>query len=195
MTTRPLPHARAAFAALLMLAAAFMAGIVSPAHAQVPQNFENLDRLDSLVAMSIGAERGQPGGQIAALDRRLRLKPCPEQPLVEAGAGSFATVSCPSVGWRLRVPLAPMQGAQSAQMAPGPQMAQRYAAAPATGTIVKKGDPVQLMAGNDSFTISRMMIADEDGAAGALIRVRQEPKATPVLARVEAMGVVRVPGI
>ena len=99
-----------------------------------------------------------------------------------------ATVSCPSVGWRIRVPLlANGQAQNSAQSG-------RYSEA-RSAPVVKKGDPVQLVAGNESFTISRIMIADEDGAVGALIRVREEPRAPPVMARVERMGVVRIPGI
>ncbi|MBN8831550.1 MAG: flagella basal body P-ring formation protein FlgA [Sphingomonadales bacterium] len=190
MTTQTLSPTRAMFAAFLMLTACMVAGLVSPARAQAPQNFENLDRLDSLVAMSVGANRGEPGGPIAPIDRRLRLAPCPQTPVVEAGLANAATVSCPAIGWRIRVPLS------ASQMPQNPQFSRAYAASPATASaVVKKGDPVQLVAGNEEFSISRLMIADEDGAVGALIRVRQDQKATPVMARVEAIGVVRVPGI
>lgn len=185
MTDRTLPPARAIFATLTLLAVAVLIGFESPAQAQ---SFENLDRLDSLVAMSVGANRGEPGGPIAPIDRRLRLAPCPQAPVVEATQISFATVSCPSIGWRIRVPLSASQ--QVTKVA-------AFGASPAAGSgvVVKKGDPVKLIAGNEEFTISRQMIADEDGVAGALIRVRQDPKATPVMARVESVGVVRAPGI
>jgi flagella basal body P-ring formation protein FlgA len=189
MTTLIFSPVRAMFAACLMLAASVTSGIMTPARAQAPQNFENLDRLDSLVAMSVGANRGEPGGPIAPIDRRLRLAPCPQTPIVEAGLANAATVSCPGIGWRIRVPLSTGQAPQNAQFA------RPYGAAPAAAVIVKKGDPVQLVAGNEEFSISRLMIADEDGAVGALIRVRQDQKATPVMARVEAVGLVRVPGI
>lgn len=59
---------------------------------------------------------------------------------------------------------------------------------------MKKGDPVQLMAGNASFSVSRMMVADEDGTVGQTIRVREDKKAAPILAQVVDMGIVRVPG-
>ena len=169
----------------LLLAALILASFHAPAKAQ---NFENLDRLDGLVAASMGANRGEPGGPVAPIDRRLRLAPCPATPLVEGPQMGAATVSCPAIGWRIRVPLVP--AAQAANTA----VSSRSASTP-SAPVIKKGDPVQLIAGNASFTISRMMIADEDGAIGAMIRVREEPRASPVMARVERNGVVRVPGI
>ena len=60
--------------------------------------------------------------------------------------------------------------------------------------MVKRGDPVQLLAGNASFSVSRAMIADEDGAVGDTIRVREDKRSTPVLAQVVEMGTVRIPG-
>lgn len=195
MTDQKLLIVHTILAALLVL----LASLVTPAHAQAQAPaFENLDRLDSLVAMSVGANRGEPGGPVTAIDRRLRLAPCPQTPTVDAALPNVATVSCQSIGWRIRVPLLP--GAQAGQAVSASQMAPRSlafraSAAPSQAAVVRKGDPVQLIAGNEDFQISRMMVADEDGALGALIRVRQDPKATPVFARVEAIGVVRIPGI
>ena len=158
-------------------------GCATPAAAQ---NFENLDRLDSLVAMSMGANRGEPGGPVAPIDRRLRLAACPVTPVVDGPTLGAATVSCPSIGWRIRVPLV-------AGAAPATQLG----AMPAEAAIavIKRGDPVQLVAGSGGFRVSRQMIADEDGTVGALIRVRQDMRAAPVMARVERAGIVRIPGI
>jgi len=181
MTERTLSPARARLAAAFMLVAMILAGVHAPARAQ---NFENLDRLDTLVATSIGARQGQPGGPVAPIDRRLRLAPCPQTPLVEGPRMSAATVSCPSIGWRIRVPLLASNNTQFQRVT-----------ATISEPVIKKGDPVQLIAGNTSFSISRLMIADEDGAVGTMIRVREEPRAAPVMARVERNGVVRVPGI
>jgi flagella basal body P-ring formation protein FlgA len=151
------------------------------------QTFENLDRLDSLVAASLGANRGEPGGPATQIDRRLRLTPCPQTPVVDAPRMGAATVSCPTIGWRIRVPLTPNKQATAAT--------NTASFAPESAPVVKKGDPVQLVAGNDAFTISRLMIADEDGTIGSLIRVRQDSRTAPVMARVEKNGVVRIPGI
>ena len=189
ITTSTTARTRLFMAPLVLLATMLLSSVATPANAQ---NFENLDRLDSLVATSVGANRGEPGGPVAPIDRRLRLASCPQLPVVEPVKMNAATVSCASLGWRIRVPLA-MNGQPAA-----PRQTADYSApssAPSHAIVVKKGDPVQLIAGNDSFTISRVMIADEDGAIGAMIRVRQDSRAAPVTARVESSGVVRIPSI
>lgn len=161
----------------------------APALAQ--QKFENLDRLDSLVAMTVGANMGQPGGPVAPVDRRLRLAPCPQTPSVDGPVFGAAVVKCDAIGWRIRVPLVP-GGAVAG--APSPAL-RRVAVAPVPKeALIKKGDPVQLIAGGSAFSISRAMIADEDGAMGEMIRVREDKKATPVIAQVMDLGIVRVPG-
>ena len=171
---------------LLLLAAG-----AQPALAQ--QKFENLDRIDGLVAMTVGANIGEPGGPVAPVDRRLRLAACPTTPNVDGPVFGAAIVKCDALGWRIRVPLAAGGGGGGAAASP----AARYgmAARPAQREIVvKRGDPVQLMAGNENFSVSRMMIADADGAVGDTIRVREDKNGTPVLAQVVAMGTVRIPG-
>lgn len=184
MTNQVIPPSRVIFAALLML----MAGLPTAARAQ---NFENLDRLDSLVAMTMGANRGEAGGPIAPIDRRLRLAACPDTPKIDGPQMNAAIVSCPAIGWRIRVPLAAIQKAQKAQISAASAMSD----APSQAVVIKKGDPVQLVAGDDNFSVSRPMIAEEDGAVGAIIRVRQDARANPVMARVERMGIVRASGI
>ena len=64
-----------------LLSAIAALATVQPALAQ--QTFENLDRIDSLVAMTVGADMGEPGGPAAPVDRRLRLAACPTTPTVE----------------------------------------------------------------------------------------------------------------
>ncbi|MGC4250749.1 MAG: flagella basal body P-ring formation protein FlgA [Sphingobium sp.] len=164
---------------------------MSAAPALAQQKFENLDRIDSLVAMTVGANLGEPGGPAAPVDRRLKLAACPAVPSVEGPVFGAAMVKCDALGWRIRVPLVP----GGAAAASGP--AARYAAAARVQpkeAAVKRGDPVQLMAGNAQFSVSRMMIADEDGAVGETIRVREDKKSSPILAQVVEMGIVRVPG-
>lgn len=172
------------FIAAMVLAAA----AAPPALAQ--QKFENLDRLDGLVAMTVGANIGEPGGPVAPVDRRLRLAACPVTPSVEGPTFGAAIVKCDPLGWRIRVPLS---GGGAGAVTP----VARYGA-PARPAqrdmVVKRGDPVQLIAGNASFSVSRVMIADEDGAVGDTIRVREDKKAAPVLAQVVEMGTVRIPG-
>jgi len=181
----------ARIAAKLLAAFVLMTG--APALAQ-QQRFENLDRLDSLVAMTVGAGLGQPGGPVAPVDRRLRLAACPEMPEVTGPAFGAAIVQCKAVGWRIRVPLQP-GGAEASMGTARPAAYGRTATPPARKqVIIKRGDPVQLVAGGAAFTVSRQMVADEDGAAGDLIRVRNDSKSDPVLAQVMENGIVRVPG-
>lgn len=155
------------------------------------QKFENLDRIDSLVAMTVGANVGEPGGPIAPVDRRLRLAACPTTPSVDGPVFGAAIVKCDALGWRIRVPL--VAGGAAAASGPVARYASAARATPKEA-VVRKGDPVQLMAGNAAFSVSRMMVADEDGALGETIRVREDKKSAPVLAQVVDMGIVRVPG-
>jgi len=145
---------------------------------------------------------GEPGGPAAPVDRRLRLASCPSTPTVEGPVFGAAMVKCEALGWRIRVPL--VKGVAAASYGPVPGSNPR--AAPSNGftraaiaaapreDVVRKGDPVQLMAGNASFSVSRMMIADEGGAVGDTIRVREDRKSPPVFAQIVEMGMVRIPG-
>lgn len=174
----------------LLLIAAMLGGNAVQAQAPAQQKFENLDRLDGIVAVTVGANMGQPGGPAAPIDRRLHLAACPQTPSVEGPVFGAAVVKCDAIGWRIRVPLVP----GGANM-PAPRTASRAAVQAPKDTVVKRGDPVQLVAGGGTFSISRAMIADEDGAMGEMIRVREDKKAPPVIAQVVEMGIVRVPGI
>lgn len=158
--------------------------ISAPVHAQ---KFENLDRIDSIVAMTVGANIGEPGGPVAQVDRRLKLAACPEMPHVSGPVFSAAMVECKSIGWRIRVPLHSGGAYNNSRPAPVAAMAKAV-------PLIKRGDPVQLVAGGASFTVSRVMIADEDGAVGDMIRVRENRRADPVLAQVVENGIVRIPG-
>lgn len=170
----------------------FAASLVSaPA---IAEPFENLDRVDGIVAMTVGANIGEPGGAVAPVDRRLRLAACPQVPEVSGPVFGAAMVECKYLGWRLRVPLNP--GGPNAQLAQTRRIGYMQAAPAAPkAPVIKRGDPVQLIAGGGSFTVTRMMIADEDGAPGETIRVREDKKSDPVMARVEQAGIVRIPGI
>ena len=162
--------------------------IAAPAHAQA---FQNLDRLDSLVVTTVGANIGEPGGPIAPVDRRLRLAACPQVPSIEGPVFGAAIVRCDKLGWRIRVPLAlekPVAAASAYGRAQAPVPQPRM-------ILVKKGDPVQLVAGNAAFSVSKAMIADEDGAVGDMIRVREDRNSPAVSGRVDPNGIVRVPGI
>ncbi|MCE7797350.1 flagella basal body P-ring formation protein FlgA [Sphingobium sufflavum] len=168
-------------------------GLILASGAAAAQGFQNLDQIDTLVATTVGVGIGQPGGANAPVDRRLRLAACPNIPSIEGPVFGAAIVRCDKLGWRIRVPL---------KLAPQPAPVTAYGRAPqqqpqpqARTILIKKGDPVQLVAGNASFSVSRQTIADEDGAVGEMIRVRGDKTAPPVSGRIEPDGIVRVPGI
>lgn len=173
---------------ILLTLALSVLGLASVSPAAAQQGFQNLDQIDSLVATTVGAGIGQPGGALSAVDRRLRLAACPNIPSIEGPVFGAAMVRCDKLGWRIRVPLA------LAPAAPAPVRAAPVVAQP-RNILIKKGDPVQLVAGNAAFTVSRQMIADEDGAVGDMIRVREDRNAPAVAGRIEADGIIRVPGI
>ncbi|MEJ7933317.1 flagella basal body P-ring formation protein FlgA [Sphingobium sp. AN558] len=172
-----------------ILAVTLAAIAAQPAVAQ--QKFENLDRLDGLVAMTVGANMGEPGGPIAPVDRRLRLAACPTTPAVDGPVFGAAIVKCDALGWRIRVPLA--AGGAAGVTGPVGRYASAARALPKQA-VVRRGDPVQLTAGNSSFSVSRVMLADEDGAIGETIRVREDKKSAPISAQVVDAGIVRIPG-
>lgn len=173
---RKAPVGKVLAASLLLLAS-----LAVPAVAAQPQRFEDLNGLEALVVARLGAPVGQPGGPAAPIDRRLRLAACPNTPSIDAPAMGAVAVRCDAIGWRIRVPIT-----GGGRVAAAPIQSQQV--------LVRKGDPVQLVAGNASFTVSTMVIAEEDGARGDMIRVRADRKSEPVVARVMENGVVKAPG-
>ena len=152
--------------------------IGSAAHAQ---GFEDLNALEVQVSAALGAGVGEPGGPASPIDRRLKLRSCPEAATVEAPTLGAVTVSCRQLGWRIRVPLV-RNGAAST-----------FAAARAE-PIIRKGDQVELTAGSGSFSVSTIAAAEQDGAPGDRIRVRSEGKKGAVIGVVMEDGRVSLPG-
>ncbi len=162
-----------------LIALAALTG-AAPAYGAV---FENLDQLDIAVAAALGAGIGEPGGPARPVDRRLKLAACPQPVVVEAPALGAVAVSCPAIGWRVRVPLVRTLLASA-------QMPAQQAAEP----VVRKGDQVELIASSGAFTVSTVAVAEQDGAAGARIRVRSEGKKGAVIGIVTEDGRVALPG-
>lgn len=153
--------------------------IAAPAMAQ---SFENLDALEMRVSAELGAGIGEPGGPARPLDRRLHLAPCPELAVIDAPALGAVAVRCPSVGWRIRIPL--MAGGASASLA---------AATPAE-PIIRRGDQVEVVVLASSFSVTTTGIAEQDGAPGDRIRVRTERRSAPFTGQVMDDGRVALPG-
>jgi flagella basal body P-ring formation protein FlgA len=163
---------RRATAIALLLAA-------SPAAAQ---GFENLDRLEGDLIAQLGAGIGEPGGPAAGIDRRLKLAACPNRPEFGAPAMNAVAIRCAATGWRIRVPLTRGDSVSGV-------------AAAATAPVVLRGDAVSVVASGRGFTVSQAGVAQENGAPGARIRVRMDPRKPPIFAEVIAQGEVRISGL
>jgi flagella basal body P-ring formation protein FlgA len=60
--------------------------------------------------------------------------------------------------------------------------------------VVRRGDPVDLIAETNGFSVSVSAIAQEDGAPGSRIRVKAADQKSPIFAEVIEAGRVRLPG-
>ena len=138
--------------------------------------FEDLAKLEGRVIGALDADIGQPGGPVTHLDRRLKLQPCPETVTIDPPALGAVALRCESLGWRIRVPLVTSPHAQAVanQMAVGntSPAAIYQPAQPMTPALIKRGDPIELIAGDGGFTVSTAAIAQEDGRLGGRIRVK-----------------------
>ncbi len=148
----------------------------SPAQAQT---LESLPGLDKQLAVFLGNEQGAVGGAHRAIDRRLKLRKCPEALQMEKRSKGLAIVKCPSLNWRISVPL--MQKGHGGHRVRQSQM------------MVKRGQPVLLVARKSGFLVSRQMQADRGGRLGEIIPVRATRKSRPILAEIVGQGRVALP--
>jgi flagella basal body P-ring formation protein FlgA len=180
------------FASKTVLAALAIAPVLAmplPAMAQAQgqgQGMQNLSEIDILVAATMGAEVGQPGGARALVDRRLKLKACPVALEITGPDMGAAAVRCPTLGWRIRVPLDLTAEPSQAIASRAPQ--QRGGAAGLGQEAVKRGEPILLTVERPMFSLSRVMIADKDGRVGEVIPVRDDPKGKPIFVRILEPG-------
>lgn len=154
-----------------------------PALGQVMQD---LGEIDVLVAATMGAEIGEPGGARSAVDRRLKLKACPVALEVTGPDLGAAAVRCPSLGWRIRVPLDLAAEREQAAAARAPHSRSGSLQQGVEG--IKRGEPILLTVERPMFSLSRVMIADKDGRVGEVISVRDEPKGKPIFVRIVEPG-------
>lgn len=180
--------ARKALAFFLLLLGA------SAAHAATDASgFEDLDKLEGRLVGALDLDVGKPGGPLTHIDRRLKLKPCPVPATIDPPALGAVALRCEPLGWRIRVPLmkAPGQVATvSGATYMAPAAAQSMAAlGPA---VIKRGDPVELAATSDGFTVTTAAVAQEDGRLGGRIRVKPNDKGAIVIGEVVDTGRVRV---
>lgn len=149
------------------------------------QAIQDLSEIDVLVAATMGAGIGEPGGARAPVDRRLKLKACPVALEVTGPDLGAAAVRCPALGWRIRVPL---DLAAEREQAVAPRPGQARALAGQGAEAVKRGEPILLTVDRPMFSLSRVMIADKDGRVGEVIPVRDDPRGKPIFVRIVEPG-------
>lgn len=142
--------------------------------------FQDIPTLERRVIGALGAGIGEVGGPAAPIDRRLKLAACPQAVAIEPPAMGAVALACPSLGWRLRVPVK--------------RLAMASAASPAMreAPVIKRGDPVELVAERDGFVVSTQTVAQEDGVPGGRIRLKSDAKSPVVIAEVIDMGRARI---
>ena len=158
--------------------AVLLSALIAAPAAAAP--LENLDMLEQRLVAALGAGIGEADGPARPIDRRLKLAACPEPTQFDAPALGAVAIRCEPLGWRIRVPLA-RSLVQSAVAKAEP--------------VIRKGDQVEIEASGGAFTVSTIVIADQDGAIGDRIRVRSpERKAQAIVAQIGEDGKVFLPG-
>lgn len=149
--------------------------------------FQNIDALEARLINALGAGIGEPGGPAAPIDRRLKLAACPGAVQIDPPVMGAVALRCPAVNWRIRVAIARLSStAQTGTTGAG--LSGR------AEPVVRRGDPVDLVAESTGFSVSVSAVAQEDGAPGSRIRVKAEGQNSPIFAEVIDAGRVRLPG-
>ena len=169
---------------MMMRALPLLALLAAPASAAP---FQNIDALEARLINALGAGIGEPGGPATPIDRRLKLAVCPATVQIDPPAMGAVALRCPAANWRIRVPIARLSGA-------GPASTAGAGLAAKADPVVRRGDPVDLVAESRGFSVSVSAVAQEDGAPGSRIRVKADGKSSPIFAEVIDAGRVRLPG-
>lgn len=110
-------------------------------------------------------------GQPVRLDPRIAIPACPGGHRLMLRATSV-DATCPETGWRLVVPVAAM----------------RAAAAEESERLVRRGSAVAVEAAGSHYSVRIDGVAESDGGAGDMVRVRNARTGQRVLARVSPDG-------
>ena len=167
------------FIALMLLA--------SPAAAQ---NFQSTPLIDKAVAGFTGHAIGESGGARTAVDTRLKLATCPMVSLNwRTDSHDSVVVTCTDPQWRIFVPV---------MMPARPGLAATPTAAPVAAAkaaiVIKRGDPVTVVAGDGGFSVTRDGIATTDAAAGARVLIPVQDGKPPIQAIAVEPGKAMIPG-
>ena len=162
--------------------------VATPAAAQ---NFQSTTLIDKAVAGFTGHGIGETGGARTPVDTRLKLATCPMVSLNwRTDTHDSVVVTCPDPQWRIFVPIA------MAASAPAPAAPITVISAPAAkaAIVIKRGDPVTVVAGDGAFSVTRDGIATTDAAAGARVLIRVQEGKPPIQAVAVEPGKAMIPG-
>lgn len=177
-----------------ILIAAIAAALPASAPA-FAEGFVDLAALEARVVAFTGIGVGEAGGPAAPIDRRLRLAACATPPALDwrAPRRDAVVVSCAAPGWRIFVPLKG-QGAGATGMMSAVAPATPVAAATPKPLVIRRGDPVSIVAAQAGFSVSQQGVAAADAAAGSRLAVRIDgSRATVQTVAVDA-GLATLPG-
>lgn len=170
------------FAPLLLAAAAAAA------------TFTDTAALDAAAAAFAGAPLGAEGGPLSPIDARLRLSPCASDPTLSwrSARRDAIVIQCPDAGgWRLYVAVRLAAAPASSPGAAAPGLAAPTARAEA---VIRRGDPVSIIAEQAGFSVSTDGVAVADAAPGARVQIRVEGRRNPVQAVAVAPGRATISG-
>lgn len=167
------------------------AALLAPVPA-LADGFVDLASLETRVIAFTGAGVGDAGGPAAPIDRRLRLAACATPPALDwrAPRRDAVVVTCPMPGWRIFVPLKGQGAGLIETVAAAP-----VAAAPAPKPVViRRGDPVSIVAAQAGFSVSQQGVAASDAAPGTRLAVRIDGSRATVQAVAVEAGLATLPG-
>ncbi|HEX4694582.1 flagella basal body P-ring formation protein FlgA [Sphingomonas sp.] len=178
-----------------MIRATFLLAALAAAAPAAAQTFQSTSLLDKAVAGFTGHPIGDDGGARTAVDTRLKLAACPMVTLNwRTPVHDSVVVACPDPDWRIFVPIriaAPPVVPATALAASEASIAVPEAK---PVIVIKRGDPVSVVAGDAGFSITRDGIAMSDAAAGARVLIRVEANKPPIQAIAVESGKAVIPG-
>lgn len=160
------------------------------ANPAVAQNFQSTTLIDKAVAGFTGHAIGESGGARTAVDARLKLAACPMVSLNwRTDSRDSVVVTCTDPQWRIFVPVM-----MPARPAPAATPAAAAVTAVKAAIVIKRGDPVTVVAGDGGFSVTRDGIATTDAAAGARVLIRVQDGKPPIQAIAVEPGKAMIPG-
>ena len=155
------------------------------------QSFQSTVMIDKAVAGFTGRRIGEDGGARTPVDARLKLTSCAMVTMNwRTPARDSVVVACPDPEWRIFVPvrIAAPPVVETTPLAPAPVPVAKPA------IVIKRGDPVSVIAGTAGFSVTRDGIAVNDAAAGARVLIKVQDGKPPIQAVATEPGKATIPG-